>query len=180
MFNRQAHFGFDWGEFITGVALIVAAIVMLRNPGATILTLTFIFAIVAIIRGIATLAGFSKLREYTGKKSWLSLLAGLLDLGLGIVFLFNLVTAAMTLSYLFAAWFLIDAIANLFNVGHLRRAGIGWVILDLLLDLFTVVVGVLLLMQPVVAAVGMVSLLAIAFVLLGLTAIITAIARRQL
>ncbi|WP_461225965.1 HdeD family acid-resistance protein [Lacticaseibacillus suihuaensis] len=180
MFNRQAHFGFDWGEFITGIALIIAAVVMFRNPGATLLTLTFIFAIIAIIRGIATLAGFNKLREYTGKKSWLSLLAGVLDIGLGVVFLFNLVTAALTLSYLFAAWFLVDAIANLFNIGHLRQAGMGWLILDLLLDLFTVAVGVLLLMQPVVSAVGMVSLLAIAFVLFGLNAIITAFARRQL
>ncbi|WP_125704795.1 HdeD family acid-resistance protein [Lacticaseibacillus daqingensis] len=180
MFNRQTHFGFDWGEFITGVALIIAAIVMFRNPGATMLALTFIFAILAIVRGIATLDGFPKLHELTGKLAWLSAVAGVLDLLLGVVFLFNLVSAMVTLAYLLAAWFLIDAIANLFNAGHLRRAGAGWFILNLVLDLFAVLVGVLLLMQPVVAAVGLVTLLAIAFVIFGLNAIVMAFARQNI
>ncbi|WP_179396241.1 HdeD family acid-resistance protein [Lacticaseibacillus absianus] len=179
MFSRQSHFGFDWGEFITGVALIIAAIVMFRNPGATLLTLTFIFAIIAIIRGIATLAASSKLRDYTGKLSWLSILAGVFDIGLGLVFLFNLVSGALTLAYLFAAWFLVDALANLFNAGHLRRAGTGWFILNLILDLFSVLVGVLLLMQPVVTAVGLVTLLAIDFMIFGVNAILMAFARRN-
>ena len=49
-----------------------------------------------------------------------------------------------------------------------------------MLDIFALVVSVLLLMQPVVAAVGMVILLATAFFLLGLNAILLAFARRQI
>ncbi|MCI1893570.1 MAG: DUF308 domain-containing protein [Lactobacillus sp.] len=179
MFNRT-HFGFDWGEFMTGIALILAGVVVLHHPGATLATLTFLFALVAIIRGIATLAAFAKLREFTGKLAWLTLISGILDLILGVVFLFNLQAGALTLAYLFAIWFVIDSIANLANAGQMRAAGTGWFILNLVLDIFALVVSVLLLMQPVVAAVGMVILLATAFFLLGLNAILLAFARRQI
>lgn len=176
---RQTRFGFDWGEFITGLALLVASVVMLRHPGATMLTFSFIFAIIAIIRGVATLAAFSKLRELTGNLSWVSVVAGVLDILIGLMFLFNLPAGVITMAYLFAAWFLIDAVANLVNAGHLRQAGTGWVILNIVLDVFSVLVGILLLMQPVVAAVGLVTLLAMFFFIFGVNAIVLAFARRQ-
>lgn len=177
---RQTHFGFDWGEFITGIALLIAAVVMLRHPGATLLTLSFIFAIIAIIRGVSTLAGFSKLHELTGGLAWVSLIAGIVDLVIGVMFLFDLPAGVITLSYLFAIWFLIDSVSNLINSGHLRRAGTGWFILNLLFDIASIFVAVLLLMQPVVTAVGLVTLLALFFVLFGINAIILAFARRNI
>lgn len=177
---RQTHFGFDWGELFTGVALIIAGIVVLHHPGATMATLTFLFALVAIIRGIATLASFSRLRALTGGLSWVSLVAGVLDILLGIVFLFDLQAGAITLAYLFAIWFLIDSVAGLINAGHMRSAGTGWFILTLVLDVFAVIVSLLLIMQPVVAAVGMIVLLAADFLILGLNAILVAFARRQI
>lgn len=177
---RQTHFGFDWGELFTGIALILAAIVVVNHPGATMATLTFLFALVAIIRGIATMASFTKLRALTGGLAWISLVAGIFDVLLGIVFLFDLEAGAITLAYLFAIWFLVDSIANLVNVGHMRDAGTGWFVLSLILDIFAVVISLLLIMQPVVAAVGLIVLLSTAFLILGLNAIITAFARRQI
>lgn len=177
---RQTHFGFDWGEFITGIALLIAAVVMLRHPNAAILTLTFIFAIIAIIRGIATLAGFNKLHELTGGLAWVSGVAGVFDIILGILFLLDLPSGVITLSYVFAIWFLVDSIANLLNSGHLRAAGTGWFIANLLLDIISVVVGILLLMQPVVSLVGLVFLLAMFFIIWGVNAIVLAFARRNI
>lgn len=177
---RQTHFGFDWGELFTGIALILASIVVLHHPGATLATLTFLFALVAIIRGVATLASFSHLRQLTGGLSWISLLAGVLDILLGLVFLFNLQAGAITLAYLFAFWFLVDSISGLINAGHMRSAGTGWFILTVVLDVFAVVVSLLLIMQPVVAAVGLIVLLATDFLILGINAIIVAFARRQI
>ncbi|MFD1432273.1 HdeD family acid-resistance protein [Lacticaseibacillus yichunensis] len=177
---RQTHFGFDWGEFITGIALLIGAVVMLRNPGATLLTLTFIFAIIAITRGIATLAAWSKLRQFTGKLSWLSLLAGIADLALGVLFLFQPGLGTVTLTYLFAGWFLIDSIASLVNAGHLRQAGTGWVVIEVILDLLAVFVGVMLLMNPVTSMVSIVTLLAMFFGIFGVNAIVVAFARRNI
>jgi len=176
---RQRRFGFDWTEFITGIAFLIAAVVILRNPGATLLTLTFIFAIVAIVRGISTLAAYSKLREITGNMAGISVVSGILDLLLGILFLFNIPAGVLTITYLFAFWFIMDSIVGILNASHLKAAGTGWYVFDLILQVLSLLVGILLLMNPVVSAVGLIYLLAMAFILFGITDIVIAFGRRR-
>ena len=102
MLNRKS-FGFDWGQFITGILFLIAAFVVMRYPLATLKTVTFIFAVVAIIRGIAILAGYSTLRQLTGKLAWVSLLMGIFDLVIGVIFLVNsnFGVATITSSWIF-------------------------------------------------------------------------------
>ena len=179
MLNRKS-FGFDWGQFITGILFLIAAFVVLRYPLATLKTVTFIFAVVAIIRGIAILAGYSTLRQFTGKLAWISLLMGIFDLVSGLVFLLSAGFGMVTITMMFAIWFLVDSVGSLFNVGHLRIAGTGWFILYLILDILAVIVSLMLFMQPVVAAVTLVTLLAMFFVLFGIECIVIAFARRNI
>ena len=179
MLNRKS-FGFDWGQFITGILFLIAAFVVMRYPLATLKTVTFIFAVVAIIRGVAILAGYSTLRQLTGKLAWVSLLMGIFDLVIGVIFLVNSNFGVATITMMFAIWFLVDSVGSLFNVGHLRIAGTGWFVLYLVLDILAVIVSLMLFMQPVVAAITLVSLLSMFFVLFGIECIVLAFARRNI
>ena len=179
MLNRKS-FGFDWGQFITGILFLIAAFVVMRYPLATLKTVTFIFAVVAIIRGIAILAGYSTLRQLTGKLAWVSLLMGIFDLVIGVIFLVNSNFGVATITMMFAIWLLVDSVCSLFNVGHLRIAGTGWFVLYLVLDILAVIVSLMLFMQPVVAAITLVTLLSMFFVLFGIECIILAFARRNI
>lgn len=179
MLNRKS-FGFDWGQFITGILFLIAAFVVMRYPLATLKTVTFIFAVVAIIRGIAILAGYSTLRQLTGKLAWVSLLMGIFDLVIGVIFLVNSNFGVATITMMFAIWFLVDSVGSLFNVGHLRIAGTGWFVLYLVLDILAVIVSLMLFMQPVVAAITLVTLLSMFLVLFGIECIVLAFARRNI
>lgn len=179
MLNRKS-FGFDWGQFITGILFLIAAFVVMRYPLATLKTVTFIFAVVVIIRGIAILAGYSTLRQLTGKLAWVSLLMGIFDLVIGVIFLVNSNFGVATITMMFAIWFLVDSVGSLFNVGHLRIAGTGWFVLYLVLDILAVIVSLMLFMQPVVAAITLVTLLSMFFVLFGIECIVLAFARRNI
>ncbi|RNE22458.1 HdeD family acid-resistance protein [Lacticaseibacillus paracasei] len=179
MLNRKS-FGFDWGQFITGILFLIAAFVVMRYPLATLKTVTFIFAVVAIIRGIAILAGYSTLRQLTGKLAWVSLLMGIFDLVIGVIFLVNSNFGVATITMMFAIWFLVDSVGSLFNVGHLRIAGTSWFVLYLVLDILAVIVSLMLFMQPVVAAITLVTLLSMFFVLFGIECIVLAFARRNI
>lgn len=179
MLNRKS-FGFDWGQFITGILFLIAAFVVMRYPLATLKTVTFIFAVVAIIRGIAILAEYSTLRQLTGKLAWVSLLMGIFDLVIGVIFLVNSNFGVATITMMFAIWFLVDSVGSLFNVGHLRIAGTGWFVLYLVLDILAVIVSLMLFMQPVVAAITLVTLLSMFFVLFGIECIVLAFARRNI
>ena len=179
MLNRKS-FGFDWGQFITGILFLIAAFVVMRYPLATLKTVTFIFAVVAIIRGVAILAGYSTLRQLTGKLAWVWLLMGIFDLVIGVIFLVNSNFGVATITMMFAIWFLVDSVGSLFNVGHLRIAGTGWFVLYLVLDILAVIVSLMLFMQPVVAAITLVTLLSMFFVLFGIECIVLAFARRNI
>lgn len=179
MLNRKS-FGFDWGQFITGILFLIAAFVVMRYPLATLKTVTFIFAVVAIIRGVTILAGYSTLRQLTGKLAWVSLLMGIFDLVIGVIFLVNSNFGVATITMMFAIWFLVDSVGSLFNVGHLRIAGTGWFVLYLVLDILAVIVSLMLFMQPVVAAITLVTLLSMFFVLFGIECIVLAFARRNI
>ncbi len=148
----------------------------MRYPLATLKTVTFIFAVVAIIRGVAILAGYSTLRQLTGKLAWVSLLMGIFDLVIGVIFLVNSNFGVATITMMFAIWFLVDSVGSLFNVGHLRIAGTGWFVLYLVLDILAVIVSLMLFMQPVVAAITLVTLLSMFFVLFGIECIVLAFA----
>ncbi|MDN6038134.1 MAG: DUF308 domain-containing protein, partial [Lacticaseibacillus paracasei] len=132
------------------------------------------------IRGIAILAGYSTLRQLTGKLAWVSLLMGIFDLVIGVIFLVNSNFGVATITMMFAIWFLVDSVGSLFNVGHLRIAGTGWFVLYLVLDILAVIVSLMLFMQPVVAAITLVTLLSMFFVLFGIECIVLAFARRNI
>jgi len=179
MFYTRDRWGFDWREFITGVLFIIAGIFIFRHPDAGLVTLGLLFSIIAIAHGITQIAGFFEIRKYTPRASWLLMLAGILDVIFGLLFLFNIPAGIVGMTVLFAIWFFIDSIANLFNVGHLRDLGTIWFVVSLILDILTVVLAVLIFMQPVVAAVSFAALIGIYLIIFGINALVVAFARRN-
>ncbi|KRM56465.1 HdeD family acid-resistance protein [Lacticaseibacillus sharpeae] len=177
MFSTRDRWGFDWRELITGVLFVIAGIFMFMHPQVGLVTMALLFAVVAIIRGITVLAAFSKMRQYLPRLSWIYALSGVLDLILGVLFLFNVPAGIVGITILFAVWFLIDAIGNLLTSSHLRRMGTGWFVLSLILDIATILVAILLIMQPVVAAISFATIVAIYLILFGINSIIISIAR---
>lgn len=61
MFNmNRSRWGFDWGEFILGILFIVAAGGLLRSPKIGLTSLAIIFAVMALLSGLTTIAGYKK------------------------------------------------------------------------------------------------------------------------
>lgn len=172
--------GFEWGTLITGVLLLLAAFIVMRYPIATLATMTFIFATVAIIRGIASVASGISIRRVSSRIAWVPLIVGIIDIVIGIIFLVNPKVGITTLTYLFAIWFLIDTLGELFTVGTLRSIGTGWFVLALILELITLVLAVLMLLQPMLASFTLVTLLGWFFGLFGILEIFLAFAHQRL
>ena len=106
------------------------------------------------------------------------LVDAIVDVILGILFILNIPAGVAALGYIFAFWFLFDSIVALLNVGHLKQFNTGLYIVSMILNILGVIVGILLLMDPVVTAVTMVTLVGFYFAFFGINAIIIAFARR--
>ena len=175
---RKNEWHFDWSEFMTGIIFLIVAYCLFNQPGKTLSGLVIVIAIAAIIRGIAKISAYSRLRQETGMRATLMLVDAIVDVILGILFILNIPAGVAALGYIFAFWVLFDSIVALLNVGHLKQFNTGLYIVSMILNILGVIVGILLLMDPVVTAVTMVTLVGFYFAFFGINAIIIAFARR--
>ncbi|AYM03756.1 HdeD family acid-resistance protein [Levilactobacillus yiduensis] len=180
MFNmNRTRWGFDWGEFILGILFIVAAAGLLRSPKIGLTGLAIIFAFMALLSGLTTIAGYKKLRDVTGIRANFAVVFGVLDILIAVVFFFDMNSAIVTLGYLFALWFIFDSIERLLVASHLRDFGGLWFWLSVVLDVISLVIGIMLFIHPVAAALSLNVLIAFFFVIFGVNAIWIAIARSR-
>ncbi|MFC6201397.1 HdeD family acid-resistance protein [Lactiplantibacillus nangangensis] len=178
MFNDH-RWGFDWTEFMTGIVFLIAAYFVMKQPKAALLSLVFLFAIAAIISGITTIGGYTKLRRETGLRANFALVFAVIDILVGLLFLFHAPTGIVVLGYVFAFWFLIDSIERLVVASHLRVFGMGYYVLSLILDVLSLAIGIMLIFNPIVAAVSFNLLVSVYFAIFGVNAILIAFARRN-
>ena len=172
MFNDH-RWGFDWTEFMTGIVFLIAAYFVIKQPQAALLSLVFLFAIAAIISGVTTIGGYTKLRRETGLRANFALVFAIIDILVGLLFLFHAPT------YVFAFWFLIDSIERLTVVSHLRVFGTGYFVLSLILDIISLALGILLVINPMIAVISFNVLVSFYFAVFGINAILIAFARRN-
>ncbi|ANZ61600.1 hypothetical protein AYR62_03405 [Secundilactobacillus paracollinoides] len=178
MFSMRPKWGFDWHELITGILFILAALVLVFEPNIGITALAVVFGFVAIISGLTTISGFSKLRELVGNVAIFALVIGIIDLLIGLLFIIKPTSGIMTIGYLFAFWFILDSIERLLVIGHLRQFGTGYYWVSMLLDILSLLVGILLLVNPIVAAFSLTWMIAFYLVIFGINAVVLAFARR--
>ncbi|GAK48512.1 hypothetical protein LOSG293_340160 [Secundilactobacillus oryzae JCM 18671] len=175
-FNRRS-WGFDWHEFITGVLFIVAAFALLSAPKVSAIVLAFLMAVMAILSGLTTLAAYTKLRDYVNGRAIVALIIGILDILIGLVFLFDYQSAIVTLGYLFGLWFIFDSVERLLVISHIRqRSSFYWI--SLILNILGLVAGILVFIHPWVAVLSINFMIVAYLLIFGVNAILVAFARR--
>jgi len=84
--------------------------------------------------------------------------SAIVDILLGIIFLFNLPLGLTTLIYILAFWFIIDGIAEITLVPFYRLFGRGYYWLIIILAILSIIAGIILLFRPFLGGVLIVSL----------------------
>jgi uncharacterized membrane protein HdeD (DUF308 family) len=82
-----------WPALISGALLLVIGVVILRNPAASAVTLTLLAGTVFLVGGIMRLVAAFQVDQHRG----IMIFSGLVSLALGLIVLFNLVSASFQL-----------------------------------------------------------------------------------
>ncbi|MCH5462179.1 hypothetical protein HC026_05295 [Lactobacillus sp. LC28-10] len=178
MFSMRPRWGFDWHELITGVLSLIAAYVVVGMPRVSLTAMAIIFGFLAILSGLTTLSGFSKLRDFVGNWANAALIFAIIDLLIGLFFIIKPASGIVVLGYMVAFWFIIDSFERLVVVDHLRDFGTGYFIVSLILDVLSLLLGIMLLIDPIIAVMSITWLIGFYLVVFGINAIILAFARR--
>lgn len=82
-----------WSAALGGVVLGVLGLFILRNPAVGALTLTLLAGSIFLVTGLTRIFASAQF----GDARWLLIISGIISVGLGLLVLFNLATATLTL-----------------------------------------------------------------------------------
>lgn len=153
-------------DLLVGIGFVVLGIMALNRPLSTLGFLVFFFGALAVVRGITTIFGFGSMSANDSKG--LRIILGIFDLIIGIMLLTNIIRGALFLGIMFAVWFMIESIGNLFLTARFSKAkGFGKVLV-LIFDLIALVFAVLLLFNPIIATFALPKLVGFSSVAFGI------------
>lgn len=152
-------------EMILGISFIILGIFSLNRPITTLAVIVVGFGILSIARGIANIFGNVMFSE--AKTRGIQMFVGVVDLLVGLIFITNLVRGAVWLGLLFAFWFLVECVGNLFlTARYSKKAGILKLII-LLLDIICLILAIILIFNPLIISLFLPTLIGVVSILYG-------------
>lgn len=127
------HIG-DWSgwDYLPGIAFIVVGVLALTMaPLTSLATGIYVGAMLCVAGSFALVGGLSHIKR---NGAWLAALLGLLSLIVGIAFLYNPASGAVTLVWTIGAWFVVGGIFELATAFTIPF-GKSWLVLVGLVDL---------------------------------------------
>ena len=140
-----------WIFLLRGIFALALGVLAIGWPGATFATLIVFLGAYLFIAGIFAIAGAIAARK-TSENWGIFLISGLLGVVLGILTFYNPFATGAALIYLVAFWAIIAGLFEVIIAIRLRKVitGEGWYIAG---GLLTIIFGILLVSNPVAAAV---------------------------
>src|SRR5699024_1182180 len=109
------------------------------------------------------------------KGSNLLIVLGIINIIIGMLILFNVVTSTTFIVYLFAIWFIINAVLNLFTITPAEGSNKRFHMVSILLNIIEIILSVILLFYPFIAAVIIVVFMSAFFFIIETTYLIDAL-----
>lgn len=137
------------GELILGILLILLGIFTFIRPTAAMTGAAVIYGLFALISGILDIIYYVRLEQRIGFAPVFSLIGGVLSVLTGILFLFHVTAGSWTLAVLFPVWFIAHCIAGLAHLPFIRlTAGTGYFCFTLIVNILGLVLGFLMVVNP--------------------------------
>lgn len=166
--------GFDWFSLVVGIILVIAGIASFMRPDATLKFVSVCLGIGLLVKGIYELWFRQGINNWFGEKSGWLLFMGIVDIILGLLFIFRAASGVVVIAYIFAFWFIFDSIAEIATANYFKRLNRGYYVAMLILNILALLVGFVLLFNPLIAASTLVLLISFYLLLIGFIKIIQA------
>lgn len=161
-----------WLIGLRGVLAIVFGVLAFIWPGITAVALVFMFAAYAILDGVLTIAAAIRHRE-ENDRWWLVLLEGIVDIAAGVIAFLFPGLAAITLVFLIAIWAIITGVLEIAAAIRLRKEiNNEWALG--LTGLVSVVLGVVMVLNPGAGLLGLVWVIASYAIIFGILMLLLA------
>lgn len=152
---------------VAGIIMVIAGIYTFFQPLAALAALALILGIAFIISGVGYLGTF-----FSGARSGWFIALGLLNIMVGIVFVSNLRQAIVILPFLFAFWCLFAGAVQISAAVQMHKMVARLWVWPLISGIVGIIVGFLILYNPLAGAVAITILLGIYLLVSGIASIL--------
>ena len=159
--------GFNWWSLIVGIIYIILGILAFNNPLGSASFVIYLFAFAIAFKGIAQIIIRNRLKEYTG-------MIGIIDIIIGVFLFFNVTAGVIALPIVFAIWFIIDSVIALVSARAIRKYSKRNFWLIVILSIISIIIGIMLIFNPIASILTVAYLVGIYFTLNGLSYVIQA------
>ncbi len=167
--------GFGWLEFIVGILLILLGGFTFLFPARALGGLVAIYGVIAIVVGIGDILLYIRLERFVGFGPIVALVSGILSVMAGFMLLVYPRAGELVLSLLFPIWFIAHCISRLSHLHFLRlRAGNAVYWMTLILNVAGLLLGILMLADPLLSLFSSAMLVSLYLILLGVDSIFLA------
>ena len=154
---------FGWMELILGIILTILGIFTMIRPESMLNSIVICYGIVAAVSGITDIIFYVKMERHMGVVPTVSLCPG---------------AAQRLVIWLFALWIIMHSISRLSHISTVRYfAGNSFGLVSLLLNIVGIVIGVMLLIEPITAVVAFGYLIGLYLTVLGIDSIASALSK---
>lgn len=174
MLNSQRKF--DWFSLIIGILWIILGAAAINSPSTAINVIAVFVGIGALAKGIYTIWLRRGIKFLTGSDSRMPLLiiSSVVDIILGVIFLFQIHLGFGIIAYLFAFWFIFDSILQLMIDHFFKAINRSYFDILIVLNIITLILGIVLLFNPMLSIYTLIGVVAFYLFLIGITKIIQA------
>ena len=170
--------GFGWMEFIGGILFLALGGYTLMQPERALTGFIVLYGIVAAATGIADILFYVHVEKFSGFGPVVSLISGALSVMTGVMLLVYPDAGKWVMSLLFPLWFLAHGIARLSSLHTVRLwAGDFTYYFTLILNVTGLVLGGLMLVNPLVSWMSACYIISFYLILLGVDCIILAFSK---
>lgn len=169
-----------WMELIEGILLIVLGIVTLTQPRGALTSLVIAYGVIALLTGLVDIAFYIVMEKHTGFGPTVSLVTGILSVLAGCALIAHPEIGLNLLLIIFPIWFLTHCISRLTHLNIVRLvAGKGSYYLTLTANIIGIVLGVMMLFDPMLSIISMSALIGVDLILLGVESVVFAIGNHR-
>lgn len=165
---------FDWFGFIIGLISLYAGYLVTWYPLRSLSTIAVLFGFFAILRGVYQLWFGSQMTKFLGVRSGWTIFGAVVDIIIGIIFVAHVQVGVVAIVYMFAIWFLLDAVLQILTSRFYHFFSRKYYIFIVILACLNLLFAIILLFNPVLAGGFIVFMLAFFFFATGIAEIIEA------
>lgn len=165
---------FDWFSLIVGVLFLIAGFASINHPDKTLHFLAIVAGISFIFRGVYELWFHQRVNRIFNEKSGWLIFSAILDIILGVIFVFQPNFGVIFIAILFAIWFIIDSIFELMTAKFIKAFHRGYYWFIVILSIISLILGVILLFSPLLSAMTVVWLISAFLIIFGVMKIVQA------